>query len=241
MAAPLYMIPGTMCDERLWRELLPALSAAKPHHVAIPAGDSVEELVEKLAATLPEYPVSLLGFSLGGYLAAALATAHPGRIERLFICSNTPCALPETELKQRHQLLNWVNRHGYSGISDRKIAAMLGPGSRDRADIAETMRAMDKALGEPALVSQLAATSQRDDLADALAQLSQPVTFCFGDTDRLVTRSWLAELQMRRPDFVVHEVPEAGHMLPLEQPLRLAEKIDDWLQAESPGNRPGNR
>ncbi|GAA5523770.1 2-succinyl-6-hydroxy-2, 4-cyclohexadiene-1-carboxylate synthase [Microbulbifer aestuariivivens] len=230
------MIPGTMCDQRLWHKLPSTLvdtSAAGARHLAIPSGASVAELVERLAAALPDRPVSLLGFSLGGYLAAALATAYPERVERLFICANTPCALPEEELRQRRQLLQWVARHGYSGISDRKIAAMLAPHNRDRADIADTMRAMDASLGQAALLSQLGATSERDDLADSLAQLSLPVTFCFGEHDGLVTRPWLDKLRQRRPDFTQCEIPEAGHMLPLEQPQRLAAAIENWLQAEA--------
>ncbi|KUJ84262.1 alpha/beta hydrolase [Microbulbifer flavimaris] len=233
MAALLYMIPGTMCDERLWQGLLRQLPDVTTQHLAIPAGDTVAALVTGLAARLPEQPVDLFGFSLGGYLAAALATTHPDRIRRLFICSNTPCALPEDELKQRRQLLHWVKSHGYSGISDRKIAAMLGPASRGRADIAETMRAMDASLGEAALLSQLGSTSEREDLADAIAVLSLPVTLCFGEYDALVTRSWIEALQRQRADLRVREIPEAGHMLPLERPDRLAAEVQAWLATPS--------
>ncbi|WP_237065760.1 alpha/beta fold hydrolase [Microbulbifer guangxiensis] len=228
---PLHMIPGTMCDERLWESLLPELPGVAPHHIPIPAGDSVAALVEGLLSRLPEQPVNLFGFSLGGYLAAALATAYPQRIRRLFICSNTPCALPEEELNQRRQLLNWVRRHGYGGISDRKIAAMLGPESRERADIARTMRAMDATLGEAALIAQLGGTSERKDLADALASLPLPVTFCYGEHDTLVTRSWLQGLRRRRRDLTVREIPAAGHMLPLERPGALADAMLTWLSS----------
>lgn len=227
----LYMIPGTMCDERLWRELLPRLPGVVAHHLVIPRGSTVSELVAGLVAQLPDWPVNLFGFSLGGYLASALATAHPDRVRRLFVCSNSPCALPAEELKQRRQLLNWVSRHGYSGISDRKIAAMLGPANRERADIAQTMRAMDAHLGEEALVSQLGATSEREDLGDSLANVPLPITFCFGEYDTLVTRPWLDALRKHRPDTAVHEVPEAGHMLPLEQPEGLAAILDRWIAA----------
>ncbi|WP_237058967.1 alpha/beta fold hydrolase [Microbulbifer sediminum] len=228
---PLVMIPGTMCDRRLWQALWPELEPLQPQHLAIPAGDSVAALVRSLAAALPDEPVNLLGFSLGGYLAAALATTYPERVARLFICSNTPRALPDAELKQRRQLLNWVARHGYSGISERKIAAMLAPENRDREDIARTMRAMDASLGENVLVEQLGATSERRDLVDALVSLPLPVTFCYGEHDTLVTRSWVNELQEQRPDVVVREVQGAGHMLPLEQPLPLAREIRHWLAA----------
>ncbi|SDJ59947.1 alpha/beta fold hydrolase [Microbulbifer yueqingensis] len=228
-STPLIMIPGTMCDERLWQALEPQLAPVEPRHLAIPRGDSIQEMLDGLVGGLPQGPVNLLGFSLGGYLAAALACAHPERVARLFVCANTPRALPEAELRQRRQLLDWVSRHGYSGISDRKIAAMVAPANREREDIAATMRAMDAAQGEATLVSQLGATSERADLARPLAELDMPVTFCFGQYDTLVTRDWLAALQRRRPDLRVRELPGAGHMLPLEAPAELAREILAWL------------
>lgn len=235
---PLYLIPGTMCDERLWRYLWPLLEDRQPRHLPIPPGENIAELVEGLVAQLPARPVNLFGFSLGGYLAAALAVAHPERIARLFICANTLRALPETELRQRRQLLDWVERHGYSGISDRKIAAMLAPGNRDRGEIADIMRSMDATLGEKALLSQLRATSERADLADELVALAAPVTFCFGEEDELVNREWLENLQRRRPGLRVTQVPGAGHMLPLERHQALAEEIQLWLGTPPAGDLP---
>ncbi|SDZ89865.1 alpha/beta fold hydrolase [Microbulbifer marinus] len=235
---PLYMIPGTMCDERLWRYLWPLLEEQQPRHLPIPPGESITELVAGLVAQLPAAPINLLGFSLGGYLAAALAAAHPERITRLFICANTPRALPEVELRQRRQLLDWVERHGYSGISDRKIAAMLAPGNRNRREITDIMREMDATLGEGALVAQLRATSERADLAGELVALAAPTTFCFGEEDTLVNRQWLENLQRRCPGLRVTQVPGAGHMLPLERPQALAEEIQLWLDTPLTGATP---
>ena len=226
---PLFMIPGTMCDERLWRDLWPHLQGCEPNHLPIPEGSKVDELVHALLAALPLEPVNLFGFSLGGYLAAALATAHPDRIRRLFICANTPCALPDAEINQRRQLLKWVERHGYGGISERKIAAMLAPENRLMHDIADCMRAMDATLGERTLVAQLTATSIRDDLAQPLGKLEFPVTFCFGQADTLVNRDWLRALQRGNPAIQVQELSGAGHMLPLEAPRALARAIHAWL------------
>ena len=223
------MIPGTMCDERLWKDLWLHLQGCQPTHLPIPEASNVDELVNSLLTVLPREPVNLFGFSLGGYLAAALAIAQPDRIRRLFICANTPCALPDAEIKQRRQLLKWVGRHGYSGISDRKIAAMLGPVNRHKNEIADCMRAMDASLGEQTLVAQLSATSIRDDLAQPLGKLELPVTFCFGQADTLVNRDWLRTLQQGHPAIKAQEISGAGHMLPLEAPRALARAIHAWL------------
>lgn len=226
--SPLYAIPGTMCDQQLWQFLRPQLEPLPLVHLPIPSADSVPALVEALLAQLPDTPVDLLGFSLGGYLAAALAVAAPDRFARVMIAANSPCALPAEEVKQRRQLLSWVQRQGYGGLSERKIAQMVAPANLANRAITDCMRAMDRRLGQAALVTQLSATSERPDLFTPLAALGAKVSYCYGELDQLVNRDWMAAMARHAP---VCELPGAGHMLPLEAPALLAREIDRWRAA----------
>lgn len=227
-AAPIVAIPGTMCDARLWHRLLPHLPGVAWRHLAIPDGPDVDSLVSALAASLPAAPVDVFGFSLGGYLAAALACRDPARVRRLFICSNSPRALPEGELRQRRQLLAWLERGDYQGLSDHKVAQMVSADSLADPAIGQCMKAMDASLGPAVLAQQLRATTERPDLQAALATLPMPVWLCFGAADGLVNRDWVHALQRQAPRTVVHEVPGAGHMLPLEAPQPLARLVARW-------------
>lgn len=230
MANPVvYALPGTMCDARLWAWLLPHLPAVQWQHLPIPTGNSLDALVDALLDQLPVEPVNLLGFSLGGYLAARLACRAPARIGRLMLCANSPRALPPEEIRQRQQLLAWVDKHGYQGLSDRKVAQMVAAGRRADAGIGAQMKAMDQSLGQAVLVQQLRATSERQDLLAPLAALALPVHLVFGAEDALVNRPWIATLAESRPDFVIRELAGVGHMLPLEAPAALAEAIRHWL------------
>ncbi|MBT0962567.1 alpha/beta fold hydrolase [Denitromonas iodatirespirans] len=225
---PIVALPGTMCDARLWHRLLPHLPGVAWQHLPIPDGPDIDHLVSALAESLPAGPVNLFGFSLGGYLAAALACRLPGRIGSLFICANSPCALPERELRQRQQLLAWLKRGGYQGLSDHKVAQMVSPASLADPAIGQCMKAMDASLGLAVLEQQLRATTERPDLCSALSALSIPVWMAFGAEDALVDRRWVQDLQVRAPRTVVHEVPGAGHMLPLEAPQALARLVARW-------------
>ncbi|MGL6162469.1 alpha/beta fold hydrolase [Microbulbifer sp.] len=223
-SSPIYAIPGTMCDQQLWQFLRPQLEQPLVH-IPIPNADSVPGLVRALLAQLPDTPVDLLGFSLGGYLAAALVVAAPDRFARVMVSANSPCALPVDEVKQRRQLLAWVQRQGYGGLSDRKIAQMVAPANLANRAITDCMKAMDQRLGQAVLVSQLSATSDRRDLYKPLAALGAKVTYCYGELDRLVNRDWMAAIARHAP---VCELPGAGHMLPLEAPALLAREINHW-------------
>lgn len=224
-----YALPGTMCDARLWQRLLPLLPGVTWQHLPIPTDATLDALTAALLDQLPAAPVNLLGFSLGGYLAALLACRAPERIARLMICANSPRALPAEEVRQRQQLLAWVAQHGYQGLSDRKVAQMLSTTRRADAGIGALMKAMDLSLGRATLEQQLRATSARQDLLAPLAELHMPVHLVFGDQDHLVNRPWMAALAGRRPDFSLCELPGVGHMLPLEAPAALAQAIHRWL------------
>lgn len=228
-APTIYFIPGTQCDEQLWQWLWPQFPDLNCRHLAIPVGDSVADVVDGLVAQLPANPVAVFGFSLGGYLAAALALAAPDRIERLFVCANSACALPTQEILERQQLIQAIDRFGYRGLHDNKIAQMVAPENLSSSAIADCMKAMDQRLGVDNLIQQLRVTSERLDLQTALASLEIPITYCYGEQDNLVSESWVAALAKRNQWVRQCVIPDSGHMLPLEQPEKLARAIKSWL------------
>lgn len=227
---PIYFIPGTQCNEHLWQWLWPELADRPCVHLPIPRANSLADAVAQLATQLPARPVTLFGFSLGGYLAASLAVAHPARVNRLLVCANSGCALPSAEVKQRQQLLHAIQTFGYRGLHSNKIAQMVAPENMDRAAIANCMRAMDGSLGVDNLINQLTVTSGRPDLLDALASLPIPMLYCYGDQDQLVNRPWVTALVQRNANVSQVVIPGSGHMLPLEQPQALAQTMLAWCR-----------
>ena len=83
MSPPLILIPGLLNDADLWRDQIAALSPRFDVRVAdITRGETMDALVESVFA-LAEGPVSVAGFSLGGYVAQAMLKRSPERIARL--------------------------------------------------------------------------------------------------------------------------------------------------------------
>jgi pimeloyl-ACP methyl ester carboxylesterase len=77
------LIPGFMLDYTLWDDLLPLVPAAQPvQFAALAGGDTVEAMA---AAVLAEAPptFTLVGFSMGGYVAREMARMAPERVTAL--------------------------------------------------------------------------------------------------------------------------------------------------------------
>lgn len=223
----IYCLPGTMCDHRLWGLTQQALGRSITlHHITIPMEDTLESIVNALAKTLPDKPIGLLGFSMGGYLASRFSVKYPERINRLMVLSNTATALLDSERQQREVALNWVAAQGYRGIPRKKAVAMLGENNKSNDFLISLIQDMDNALGEEVLIQQLKSSLDRPDVLSALETMHFPICFALGQHDWLMSK----EAIDRMTNTARYEVRmvACGHMLPLEQPEWLASLITEF-------------
>ena len=221
-----------MCNQSLWQ---PAWQLLRQQcnedfqlvHLTIPSTGSMADVVNELAAKVVAENAILVGFSLGGYIASAIALKLGSQLKHLLVVSNFPKNLPDAEIKQRKRTIDWINQRGYSGIPNKRIDDLLHPNiqqftSNRYLDIKQTIIEMDRECGVDVLLHQLGVSMQRPNLLPLLAQLTLPITFLVGDSDNLVD---LSELEYELFQLVNHEdnislitVENTGHMLTLEAP-----------------------
>lgn len=218
-----------MCDQLIWSKIWPSLTTQfELIHLSVPNEDNIEGLLSSLSTVFAskQEKANLIGFSMGGYLATCLAELQPNTFDKLLIISNSPCVLPKDELLQREQTINWLERFQYRGITEQKALSMLADNAYNRESLKDIMATMERNLGYNSLITQLKATSSRVDKSSFLASRQTNMTFCFGDQDKLVNKSWLKALAQEH-DFDAIEVANCGHMLPLEKPEQLVKIITD--------------
>jgi pimeloyl-ACP methyl ester carboxylesterase len=228
--ADVHFVPGTQCDQRLWHALWADLpDTVRPVHVPVPSGRDVNDIVRVLVDRLPPEGVSLVGFSLGGYLAALLACLYPRRVRRLMVIANTAQSLTEAERSRRQRYLSAPATAGRDGITRSRVRSLLHPRNHGREDIIQTVTDMDGAAGPDRYREQIRATSHREDLVHRIGGLSVPVDFLLGDEDRLVDPEPLHALAARCGHVRTLKFSGSGHMLPLECPHQVAAAVADWL------------
>lgn len=235
----IYLIPGTMCNEQLWSSVLPLLTNKVGDvyefvHVKIPKDKNFAQITAHLNRFFKEDSVLIIGFSLGGYIAAHFAASHPKRVAKALIISNSPCALHSAEEKQRNEIIEFVNHYGYKGMSKARAAQLLDVKNGDEAQIKNLIKLiinMDADLGELEFKSQMRSTSKREDLFDKLVCASTRFTFYFSDSDVLVNSSWLDKLEQVSTNCTFKQSEGSSHMLPLEKPKELAGYTHDWLNS----------
>ena len=218
-----------MCDNRLWSQVVEALSGYDDyqcHFLSINQQPNIAEILGDIQTQLPNEKVTLIGFSLGGYLASAFAVQYPDFVEHLLVIANYPAPLPAQEIRERTRIVAWIKRNGYNGIALRRVLALLDKSAQQDKEIIQLIIDMDHALGENVLTHQLLVTTMRENLVDALRQLTISKHFCVGENDNLVSVESLKKLSSDDEEFSLKVLNNTGHMVPLEQPKLLAQWIN---------------
>lgn len=224
----LLLIPGMMCDARLWGRV-PGGLPARVHHALPVGGDTIPAIA---AAILRDAPArfALAGLSLGGIVAMEIVHQAPGRVARLALLDTNPRAeTPEVQARRLPQISR-VQALGLAAVMrDEVMPNYLAPGPA-RPDILDLC--LDMALGQgPAVfAAQSLALQGRADRQDALRGFAGPALVLMGEHDRLCPRDRHDLMHALMPQSRLVVVPGAGHLPPLETPDETTAALRGWLE-----------
>lgn len=225
---PLILIPGMMCDWRLFAPQLAALGR-RPVLLAPPTEfETMEELAAAILATAPPC-FALAGLSMGGIVAMEMLAQAPDRIERLALLDTNPRAeAPEVKARRIPQIEKALAGGLRDVMRDEMKPNYLveGPG---RETILDLCMEMALSLGPQVFVRQSRALAGRRDRQSALAAFGGPALVLTGAQDRLCPRDRHELMHRLMPQSHLSIVEGAGHLPTLEQPQQVTHAMLDWL------------
>jgi pimeloyl-ACP methyl ester carboxylesterase len=115
----------------------------------------------------------------------------------------------------------------FSGLSRIAVASSLHPKERENEALIERVRAMGMRLGGEVFRRQ--SMLERPGDLDRLHQIRCPTLVVAAAQDQLRSLDEARELQAGIPGATLAVIEDAGHMIPIEAPARLAELIVPWL------------
>jgi pimeloyl-ACP methyl ester carboxylesterase len=237
MALTPVLLPGNMCDARLWhgdndilRKMLATHNMEYVFDADIAQDDSIADMAKRTLAAA-KGPLLLIGFSMGAIVAVEMAMQAPDRIAGLVLAGyNATADLPE---RAAHRPMQQAEVR--SGGLERVLVEELKPnylaaqGRNDKA-LLTLLRDMGIALGADVFIRQSEALRLRDDRRNVLPQLDMPVLYMCGEEDTLCPPAWHQNWTELTPLSRFEEIACAGHMLPLEAPGAFARAIENWLK-----------
>ncbi len=197
-----------------------------PYSCELFAND-LDALMEKLHVS----SATIVGHSMGGFVAQYLAAFHPQRVARLVLCS--------TCIRQSAECIEYLNSRldlCRRKVPIEQIVQTALPWlytshflTEDRArQIIEGVKLMPFPQTYHALEAQIMACIQHDSRA-ILSLITVPTLVLTGKEDRLMTPDTCKELAAQLPSGIFIELAGAAHMIQMEKPKELCQIIRDFI------------
>jgi pimeloyl-ACP methyl ester carboxylesterase len=223
------MVPGMMCDERIFSPQIEALSQNLEVTIAdISNFSSVRELASDVLKKAPK-KFSLLGHSMGGIVAMEIYSQEPNRIEKLILMDTNPKAeLDEVKLKREPQIRE-VNKGKLLEVMRDEMKPNYLAESENKRSVLSVCMDMALNLGPDVFINQSRALQSRLDQQNTIQSIKIPVLIMCGSEDKLcpVERHEMMHNMISDSDLKI--INNAGHMPTLEQPRETTEVIEEWL------------
>ncbi|MGP9822354.1 alpha/beta fold hydrolase [Salinarimonas sp. NSM] len=231
MAEPLLLLPGLMCDARLFAPQIAALSAGRT--VIVPDVSGADTIAALAAAVLADAPpaFALAGLSMGGIVAMEMARQAPDRVRRLALLDTDPRADSEGAHAMRVRQIAEVEAGGLDAVLRRDVEPVLLHRESTREDILEVMRAMARDLGPDVFVRQSRALASRAGQEETLRAHRGPTLVLCGEDDRLCPVKRHTLMHELVAGSTLEIVPGAGHLPTLETPDAVNAALARWLAA----------
>lgn len=232
MTLPLVLLPGMMCDARLFAPQIAAVSASRAVQVAPIGGhDSTAALAAEVLAHAPPR-FALAGLSMGGIVAMEIMAQAPDRVARLALMDTNPRAeLPEVQARRAPQI-DKVRAGGLRKVMrDEMKPNYLAPGP-GQAAILDLCMEMAEALGPEVFIRQSLALRDRPDRQGVLRGVAVPTLILCGAGDRLCPLERHEVMRDLIPGARLEVIPGAGHLPTLEQPEATTRALAGWLEGQ---------
>lgn len=242
------LLHGYLESLLVWEEFVPLLYKEvrvvtldlPGHGISVVRGDehSMEFLADTVAdaiRTLGIARCTVVGHSMGGYVALALCERHPELLDGVVLLSSTPNADTEEKAENRRREIALVEAGKKDALA--RVAPAAGFAEQNRArmkdaieDLAEQVFVTEEA-GIAALLRGMIARRDRNEM---VRKTTVPVLFLLGRQDPYIPSDAAEKMVAEHPKARVVWLENSGHMGFLEEPEAAARAILDFVRRSAP-------
>jgi pimeloyl-ACP methyl ester carboxylesterase len=216
-AEHLLLLPGMMCDERMWEAQIRDLP--QPTQVPSLAGfESFSEMATSILENAPDQ-FGVAGLSMGGILALEMWRQAPERITHIALIDTNPFADAPDRKSLRLQQIETALNGGLRELATEELKPLyLAQSHRDNDQLLDTILDMALDLGPEVFRTQSIALRDRADSVETLTDINCPAVVICGVEDTLCPVAYHEYMATRIADAELIVIEDCGHLASMEQP-----------------------
>lgn len=234
---------GLALDRRIWDEFTNDIGGDYKHIlIDLPgAGESADleapTTIEEFAVNVKTAlnvenidHVTVIGHSMGGYVALALIDLYPGLVTRLCLFHSQPFADDTAKKADRKKLMTFIEKNGSEPWMKEFYPGLFTEGNRHK--LSSTIKLLTERgiqLNQSAVINTIEALMNRPDRSKVLENFAGPVLFIVGVEDAAIAKNnSLAQLDIPDLSFV-EMLDDVAHMGMFEAPNETKNAIKELL------------
>lgn len=237
------LLHGYLESMVVWDEFVPLLSKSMRvvtldlpgHGISTITGEvhTMEFLAECVANSMEHLGIkeySVVGHSMGGYVALAMCEMYPERLRSVILLSSTPNADSEEKCDRRRREIELVKAGKKSTMARLVPHAGFAPDNVKRLkDYVDDLEELIMLTEDEGVIAILGGMIERKDRNEVLLTTKVPHMFIFGRHDFYIPNEVAEELAARHPQAKVTWLDHSGHMGFIEEPQLCAQAIIDMV------------
>lgn len=227
----LVLVPGSLCDERVWRNQVRDLAGIAEVFVPHLHGHgSLGAMADAVLADAPE-KFALAGFSMGGRVALEMFRRDPTRITRLALIDASTHPIAEGEAERRRPQIELARSEGMTAFARWWNPQIVHPSVRDDNEFMALLEAMAQSFTPEEYEQEVHALLTRPDARDVLATIDVPTLVLHGEEDILSNLDRNRAIAEAIPGAKLVTIEGAAHFPMLEKPGEVTAALKEWLAA----------
>ena len=226
----LLLLPGLLCDARLWRDCLPP--GVDAHIADLTQDDSVAAMAARALALVGDAPrFAVAGLSMGGYVAFEVLRQAAARVSHLALLDTSARADTAAQTQRRQDLIALAQTGRFRGVTPRLLPMLLHPTRLD-TPLAGEVTAMAERVGQEGFLRQQHAIMSRPDSRMMLPAIAAHTLVGVGEADALTPPDLAEEMAAAIPGSTLARFAGCGHLPTMEDPDAVRDALAGWLSRD---------